>query len=62
MKLVRKNREILKPTEISFEKKELEDWKLEILFSFETNLKTYKLVLSCFVKTKTNDPIYAGNE
>ena len=34
----RKNRRALKPTEISFEKKELEDWKLEKLFSFKTNL------------------------
>jgi len=53
---VRKNRRALKSTKNSFGKKELEDWKLEKLFSFETNLKTCKLVLSCFVKTKTNDP------
>ena len=37
MKSVRKNRRALKLTEISFRKKELEDWKLEKLFSFEKN-------------------------
>ena len=37
---VRKNRRALKSTKNSFGKKELEDWKLEKLFSFETNLKT----------------------
>ena len=36
---VRKNREVLKPTENSFRKKELRDWKSEKLFSFKTNLE-----------------------
>ena len=44
-KSVRKNLRALKQTENSFGENELKDWKLEKLFSFETNLKTYKLVL-----------------
>jgi len=34
---VRKNLRALKPIENSFKKIELEDWKLEKLFPFETN-------------------------
>ena len=48
---VRKNRGVSKLTENSFKKKELEDSKLEKLFSFETNLKTCVF----FLKTKNND-------
>ena len=39
---VRKNLRDLKPTENNFEKNELEDWKVEKLLSFETNLSFYE--------------------
>ena len=39
---VRKNLKALKLTENIFEKNELEDWKLEKLFSFETNSSFYE--------------------
>ena len=48
----RKNREVSKPTENSFEKQELENWKLEKLFSLET---TWKLEYFFLSKTKTHD-------
>ena len=51
----RKNRRALKPTENSFGEKELEDWKLEKLFSFEINLKICK---SLFLKLKPMTHIY----
>ena len=55
---VRKNRRVLKPTENNFGKKELEDWKLKKLFSFETSLKTCKLVLTSCMKSKPMTHIY----
>ena len=60
--LVRKNRGVLKPTENSFEKKELGDRKLEKLFSLETSLKTCKLLCFSCLKPKLITHIYIGNE
>ena len=50
---VRKNLRALKPTENNFEKIELEDWKLEKLFSFETNLSLYENLQTCVIKNQT---------